>query len=470
MAFGDNVGNFGTIGNVLSGISSYRALISGDILGALSGGLLGGDDDLSFGRQELEALGFDQFRDFGAFIVPQSLAIVESAQPILADLRSLRMEGTDLFRTLSDAIEAVFHSTSPQDAIDRNNNAANLVNTTAFRVDGFKSEIIIDELTSLADEVINNLNSNKEQWEQALNSSNESISSKENELNDVQSRLDSSGLLESSTTNIDLEAQARLKLELLTERLQNENFVDMASNVASQGLQIESLMDKIESFTINNSSADLLVSQNEFEEFANELTTKISDLNSSREELKSQFDDLVSDFDVQRDEEIGNDIDFNRLKLLEIGVNLETSALQTAFDEGVVTQEEFDQKSGELQNRSQDIQTQIEEQPFQREQLLNSVTDIIEGSSRGIKDIELQNLKLKLPELNELPIEDTPQGIDPLSISIGQSLGQQQQIQPIVPEQLPEDEIQLPETEGVAPVIGDIFKANEINERLRGKF
>ena len=145
MALGD--GTFGgfSVGGILqgvSGVNSYRLLLSGDIAGALSGGLLGGGGGLFGGSS-------DRNLPVGGLSTPSSISDLFNASP--AGVRSsfrgaalvnvaesndikrimvqllvpqLKRVGlTDLADALRDEVLKVNNATSVQDAVQRNQNA-----------------------------------------------------------------------------------------------------------------------------------------------------------------------------------------------------------------------------------------------------------------------------------------------------------------------------------------------------------
>ncbi len=116
-----------TIGQILFPEAGPVGGAVGGFLGGLAGGLFGGDSDRNL------PFGFSSFRDFGAFIVPQSNQISAERNALVQELRDAGFnEDADRLRELTlDPARIVNAATSPEDAVRRNREVAGI--TAQFR-------------------------------------------------------------------------------------------------------------------------------------------------------------------------------------------------------------------------------------------------------------------------------------------------------------------------------------------------
>ena len=366
-----------------------------------------------------------------------------------------------------DIMEVIDNRDLSLDEIQHANQIREIFNRTLF-IPSAELQAQIDHRERLMDMALEsriNADESISLWQEYADAITQTIQDKLSELSGLETEIGSADALEIRHLNEQLEQQARLNLEVEAGELEKDFLIDSAANLQSQSQDIAQTLNEIEGLSITD---QLTETQEALEGYSQQLQDQIDSYNESHITLQDEFQGVINEFNNSVDAVIGDGVNFDNLSLLTLGVNIRKRQLDEAREFGTVSDEEYQTKLNELDATQVEIDQRISAGQIAREEIAGRV---IEGlnTTQG----QVQELRLKLPDL-ELPEGNPPllgeqslPALDPVGVSIGQSLAQPeapaviQEEQPDVGEFLGEPEFE--------EITGNLTKASTVGDLLGEK-
>tara|TARA_R100001530_G_scaffold22937_2_gene18853 strand:+ start:1306 stop:3321 length:2016 start_codon:yes stop_codon:yes gene_type:complete len=363
-----------------------------------------------------------------------------------------------------DIMEVINNRDLSLDEIQHANQIREIFNRTLF-IPSAELQAQIDHrerLMDMATEARGNAVNSIGLWQEAADAITEALQDKLSELTGLETEIGSADVLEIRHLNEQLEKQALLNLEIEAGEIEKDFLVDSAANLQNQSESIAHTLNEIEGLSITD---ELNQTQEALENYSQQLQNQIDTYNQSHITLQDEFKGVINEFNNSLDIIIGDGLNFDNLAFLTLGVTIGKRLLNEGRDSGSIDDTEYKTKLGELDARQAEIDQRIIDDTAARGDIADRVVKGLETTQGQVKELRLRLPDLELPELNQqLQGEPNLPGLDPVSISIGQSLAQQEA--PIVQQPQEPDIGEFLGQPEVETITGNITKASTVADIL----
>jgi hypothetical protein len=363
-----------------------------------------------------------------------------------------------------DIMEVINNRDLSLDEIQHANQIREIFNRTLF-IPSAELQAQIDHrerLMDMATEARGNAVNSIGLWQEAADAITEALQDKLSELTGLETEIGSADVLEIRHLNEQLEKQALLNLEIDASEMERKFLVDSAANLQNQSESIAHTLNEIEGLSITD---ELNQTQEALENYSQQLQNQIDTYNQSHITLQDEFKGVINEFNNSLDIIIGDGLNFDNLAFLTLGVTIGKRLLDEGRDSGSIDDTEYQTRLDELDARQAGIDQRIIDDTAARGDIADRVVKGLETTQGQVKELRLRLPDLELPELNQqLQGEPNLPGLDPVSISIGQSLAQQEP--PIVQQPQEPDIGEFLGQPEVETITGNITKASTVADIL----